>query len=211
MSYWTKNVRTSKPTGLCSSGLLVTLGRVLLVFRQTIGWLQLPAGQLPHPSDVVLLEGRGPVRADQHPSFAPFFRPLPSTNSLSPGSASPFVGLAALFGMTVFACWAARKIVADPEPSFIRGLATEVGKEQPELLAADVKGWPRPPKCNGRIPDVYAVLPGGIEVAIEVENEKSAHSSHARKQARDLRAWEAESPRRIFLQEIVKGGRGGRG
>lgn len=97
----------------------------------------------------------------------------------------------------------------DPETVAIRRSAKRHLKNGAEVFA-DIPGWPRPPKINGHIPDVYAYYPDGREVVQEFENDRSVFSSHARRQdvAFSLHATEFEQVE--YEQVVIKGGRGGR-
>ncbi len=97
----------------------------------------------------------------------------------------------------------------DPELIAIRRTAKRHRKNGAEVFA-DIPGWPKPPKLNGHIPDVFAVYQDG-EVALEFENRNSVGRTHARRQDLAFSSWAEESPRRKYQQVVVNNGRGGRG
>ena len=74
--------------------------------------------------------------------------------------------------------------------------------------AAPESGEPRPPVLGGFIPDVYAVF-DDYEVALSMENERSAVDASTRRQHDALTAWAREADRRVYEQIVVAEGRGG--
>jgi hypothetical protein len=97
----------------------------------------------------------------------------------------------------------------DPEQVAIRRTAKRHVKNGAEVFA-DIPGWPRPPKLNGHIPDVFAVYEDR-EFAVEFENRSSVGRTHARRQDAAFSSWADESPNRDYEQIVVRNGRGGRG
>lgn len=102
-----------------------------------------------------------------------------------------------------------RRRHVDPETAAIRNSAKK-HERNGALVAADIRGWPKPPVLNGHIPDVYANY-GCWVVAEEYENDRSINSTHARRQHVAFSAWANRSARREYIQIEVEGGRGGRG
>jgi hypothetical protein len=98
----------------------------------------------------------------------------------------------------------------DPETVAIRRTAKRHVKDGAEVCA-DISGWPRPPKINGHIPDVYARYPDGREVVQEFENDRSVFSTHARRQDVAFSDYAGEVEHVEYEQIVVRGGRGGRG
>lgn len=98
---------------------------------------------------------------------------------------------------------------SDPEAKTIRGLAEELEREG-AIVFTDLAGSPRPPNLGGHIPDIFAVIEDGGELAVEVENERSVTRPHARKQDKAFKKWAAARPNRHYEQLVVRGGRGGR-
>lgn len=68
-------------------------------------------------------------------------------------------------------------------------------KPQGAIVWADLVGSPRSPNLGGSIPDIFALFPDSGEVAVEVENERSATKGHARKQDRAFRSRAEAGPR----------------
>lgn len=97
----------------------------------------------------------------------------------------------------------------DPEVEAICEIGAELEGEA-ALVLLDIAGAPRPPRLNGRIPDIFALFDDGSELAVEVENDRGVGSSHARAQDKAFSRWASRSSRRHYEQLIVVGGRGGR-
>jgi len=95
----------------------------------------------------------------------------------------------------------------DEEVETIRSWASALEAEGAVVLT-DLKGSPRPPKIGRHIPDVFAWMPDGSQLAIEVENEKSVERTHARRQDQTFTRWAARSKKRAYIQDVVPGGKG---
>jgi len=114
--------------------------------------------------------------------------------------------LCRLFGAGKGLLLAAR---GDPEPRAMLDAALTLERDGGAVFA-DLEGWPRPPVTAGFVPDVYAVFEDR-EVALSFVNERSVDRDALRRRDRALTGWAEASPRRVYEQIVVEGGRGGRG
>jgi len=106
--------------------------------------------------------------------------------------------------------WVLLREKPDEEAEAIRSLALDLDDEGAAVFA-DIKGFSRPPIINGHIPDVFALMDDGSQLAVEFENERSVRRTHARRQDKAFTKWAKASPKkRAYVQEIIPGGKGRR-
>lgn len=169
------------------------------------------SGQLD-PTEALLLHGDGRICSVAllvAAVPAPFDSAVTSMHSAPRPNAVPW-GSILLGAAAVAAMYCVyKKLTEDPEPKRIREIAEKFEREGARV-SADLRGWPKPPLLNGRIPDVFAEHSDGWREAVEIENDRSIHRSHARGQIADLKRWAARTRRTSFSVEIVRNGRGGK-
>ncbi len=96
------------------------------------------------------------------------------------------VALSAGAGLVGLLCLAARRPLSTRErhDREVVRVAKRLRREGFEV-AADVKGWPRPPTTNGRRADVVGYR-GGTMHMVEVEHAHTLDTTHTRRQVADL-------------------------
>lgn len=104
--------------------------------------------------------------------------------------------------------WMLKGSRRDPEPRALLE-AAEILEHDGGVVFADLDGWPRPPVVQGFVPDLYAVFEDR-EIVLDFVNEESVLRDTSRRKDLAFAAWAAASPRRIYEQVLVEGGRGGR-
>jgi len=132
---------------------------------------------------------------------------MPQLDVQDASSEVPIGWLTRLAGATARVRAALRGALGDPQLAAIREAAEALERDGAAVFA-NLGGWPRPPVLGGFIPDVYAVF-DDCEVALSMENERSAVDASTRRQHLALTAWSREADRRVYEQIVVAGGRGG--